>query len=169
MAAVTVAFPATVRRRVPRQVTLSNVSILPESELFGQELTFDGLRNINEPETPIAAFAQQTTSVTMRPGSMAEVRGGFIVMPFTHHAMQLDTYYHFSVQAGDELHKSMPAELWFSDALTRHGVRTQHQVGTQLTYQPNAHLQVRLGLLATLGGTHAPMMWSGTASLSYEW
>lgn len=164
MASVTYGLPATVTRRMPRYVTYANRS----AEIYGSEISGTASQT-SEPETTISAFAQQTTQVTLRPGAQVDLRFGSVIQPFVSEAVQADIYYHVHIAFADELHKGLAAELWYTDDLISDTAASQHQVGVQLSVQPDANFQFRCGLLGTLGGTSAPMTWVGTASLSCEW
>lgn len=164
MTSLEVGLPATVTRRVPRYVSYASKA----NEIYGDEIS-GTVSTDTATETTISAFAGQTTSVTLRPGAKFDLRIGSVILPFISHAYQADIYYHLHIQFEDELQKGLPAELWYTDDLVANTSRSQHQVGMQLSWQPDANFHVRVGGYGTFAGTSAPMTWTGTMSLSCEW
>lgn len=169
MVALTIGFPATVTRRVPRRVVKSTAVSELTDELFGQDITMSPIRTVDEPETTIAAFAQQTAQVSLRPGIVVDFRCGTVIEPLVTHGLQADLYYHLQVKGGNKFYKSLPDAEWYTEPLVRDGLHIAHSTGCSILYQPDAHMSVRCGLEGTFAGVRTPLWFGATTSLSYEW
>jgi hypothetical protein len=149
--------PVTIRRRVPRMVSVSEVSSLPSTEVFGDEISFDPLLTTVVAETTLADFASQTAVAGLRPGFGLDVRFGSVIKPFASPLLQLDVYYALHMRGSDELRAGLARDEWNTDAILSPVHRSQHRVGVGLTYQPTQHCTLRCGVNGIVAGRSMPL------------
>jgi len=160
-----IAFPSTVKRRVPRIVSASGS--LPSAVVMKDSVTFTG--TVEKVETEIPAFASEIKAVTIQPGFRCSLGAGVVIMPFISRLGQLDLSYKYSVQGGLLVHGNLPVNLWNVKALKRTSYTSAHVVQAMYEYQPDERVHLQLGLYGTISGRYVPLKYGGTCGIRYEW
>jgi len=161
--------PASIVRRVPRMVTATSASYLPETEVYGDGVLFDPLTDISEPETVVADFASQTVLSYVRPGFVANVRAGSVITPFISPLIEADFYYSFTLRGSDELRAGLSTADWYTQALLSKPYRAEHRLGCALVYAPNKNISITCGVEGVVAGRNVPIEIALAASISGAW
>ncbi|MDQ5940652.1 MAG: hypothetical protein QG632_378, partial [Candidatus Dependentiae bacterium] len=150
-------FSSAINCRVPRLVTVTAATALPETEVFGGELSFFPVATFSTPETTLPDFAGQTTTAKVRPGFVFDFQAGSIIHPSISPLAQLDLYYHVRLREPDQFGDGLLPSVWYTTALVSSAGRVAHSLGASLAYQPTSSLLVRAGFEGVVAGCSVPV------------